>query len=106
MASVRNMLKVFVYGTLKKGEPNHEWLTKLENGTAKFVDNGTTCTEYPLVVATRYNVPFLLNKPSVGHKINGEIYSIDEEMLKNLDVLEDYPRLYDRKAIDVLDKNG
>lgn len=106
MSLVRNMLKVFVYGTLKNGEPNHSWLTKLENGTAKFLEIGSTVTEYPLVVATRYNIPFLLDKPNVGHRINGEIYSIDEQMLKNLDILEDYPKLYDRKLIDISDKNG
>lgn len=100
------MLKVFVYGTLKTGEPNHYWLTKPENGAAQFVSAATTTIAYPLVVATRYNIPFLLEKPGCGNKISGEIFCIDETMLKNLDILEDYPVLYDRKMIDVLAMDG
>lgn len=42
--------KVFVYGTLKRGEPNYHWLTSLENGVAKFIGEGTTVKKFPLVV--------------------------------------------------------
>jgi gamma-glutamylaminecyclotransferase len=35
---------VFVYGTLKRGEPNHGWMTDPENGTHSFVGEGSTCT--------------------------------------------------------------
>lgn len=31
---------VFVYGTLKRGEPNHHWLTNTENGTYQFLGLG------------------------------------------------------------------
>uniref|UniRef100_A0A1I8Q755 Gamma-glutamylcyclotransferase family protein n=1 Tax=Stomoxys calcitrans TaxID=35570 RepID=A0A1I8Q755_STOCA len=91
------LFKVFVYGTLKRGEPNHHWLTRQENGFARFVAQGTTDEKYPLVVGTRYNIPFLLDKPGTGHNIHGEIYEVDEKMFANLDVLEDYPKYYDRE---------
>lgn len=46
--------KVFVYGTLKRGEPNYHWLTNLENGVAKFIGEGTTVKKFPLVIGMRY----------------------------------------------------
>lgn len=89
--------RVFVYGTLKKGEPNHHWLTNRENGVARFVARGSTVVKFPLVIGTRYNIPFLLAKPGVGNHIQGEIYEVDDNMFGQLDVLEDYPRYYDRE---------
>lgn len=97
---------VFVYGTLKKGEPNHHWLTNEKNGFAKFIGSGITMTKFPLIVATKYNIPFLLNAPDTGRNINGEIYSIDDTMLTNLDDLEDYPKLYDRNIFHVDASDG
>ncbi|XP_026842614.1 putative gamma-glutamylcyclotransferase CG2811 isoform X2 [Drosophila persimilis] len=89
--------RVFVYGTLKSGEPNHHWLTKKENGQAQFLGRGTTAVKFPLVVGTRYNIPFLLAWPGDGHNIHGEIYEVDEAMFSKLDQLEDYPNYYDRE---------
>ncbi|XP_054257624.1 putative gamma-glutamylcyclotransferase CG2811, partial [Macrosteles quadrilineatus] len=94
--------KVFVYGTLKRGEPNHHWLTKPENGTAKFVGEGRTAVKYPLVIASRYNIPFLLDVPGTGNNIQGEVYEIDDKMLSNLDILEDYPTYYTRRKESIL----
>ena len=47
---------VFVYGTLKRGEPNHHLMEKLGKfvGTAKIIGN------YKLVIGTEYNIPFLI----------------------------------------------
>lgn len=92
------LFKVFVYGTLKRGEPNHHWLTKSENGYSRFLSVGTTEERFPLVVGTRYNIPFLLDKKGIGHQIRGEIYEVDGTMFANLDVLEDYPKYYDREV--------
>ncbi|XP_052901471.1 putative gamma-glutamylcyclotransferase CG2811 [Anopheles moucheti] len=89
--------RVFVYGTLKKGEPNHHWLTDVGNGRVRFIAKARTTVQYPLIVASRHNVPFLLDVPGTGHFVVGEIYEIDDRMLSHLDVLEDYPKLYDRR---------
>lgn len=97
MSKVNELFKVFVYGTLKRGEPNHHWLTKAENGYARFIAAGQTDEKFPLVMGTRYNIPFLLDKPGVGHNIQGEIYEVDKSMFGNLDILEDYPNYYDRE---------
>lgn len=55
--------KVFVYGTLKKQEPNHHWFSKDNNGYYKFICNAETIEKYPLIIGTRYNIPFLLYSP-------------------------------------------
>lgn len=101
-----SLSKVFVYGTLKNGQPNHYWLTNTTNGLAKFLQHGQTKNQFPLVIATQYNVPFLLNESGKGRNIKGEIYDIDEKMLSNLDRLEDFPRLYDRQIQDIVTNDG
>ena len=61
-----NYCHVFVYGTLKRGEPNHNWLTDAANGEAEFISNARSTVEFPLVIASKYNIPFLLNAPGKG----------------------------------------
>lgn len=106
MSILKRLTKVFVYGTLKKGEPNHHWLTAEKNGVAKYVGGGTSLIKLPLVVATKYNIPFLLNVPGSGHRISGEVYEVDDQMLLNLDDLEDYPKLYKRVSVDIKTSEG
>lgn len=106
MIAARQLFLVFVYGTLKKGEPNHHYLTNSENGFAEYMCSGKTETKFPLIVGTKYNIPFLLNVPEHGHHINGEIYSIDAKMLKKLDELEDYPEIYDRNMYKINGLDG
>lgn len=57
--------KVFVYGTLKKGEPNHSWFSKSADGYYKFIGNGKTTEVFPLIITTKYNVPFVLKSPGL-----------------------------------------
>ena len=52
---------VFVYGTLKIGEPNHHWLNEAR-GRSSFLGPGRTLDTWPLVVVTEYNIPMLLGK--------------------------------------------
>lgn len=92
---------VFVYGTLKRGQPNHHWIETIENGTASFVGCGRTTQKFPLVIATRYNVPFLLDLPGTGKIVHGEVYAVDEAKLAHLDVLEEYPTFYSRQLHDI-----
>lgn len=53
---------VFVYGTLKQGEPNHYWLsdTRTSGGSATCLGPGVTRDTWPLVVVTEYNIPMML----------------------------------------------
>lgn len=97
---------VFVYGTLKSKQPNHYWVTNSANGQSKFICSGETSDPYPLTIATRYNIPFMLQLPGIGHRVTGEIYNIDESMLSNLDILEGYPKYYTRQEIVINGDNG
>ena len=55
--------KIFVYGTLKKNEPNHE---ELLTRNAKFFAKAKTVDKWPLIIASECNLPFLLNKKNYG----------------------------------------
>ena len=96
---------VFTYGTLKRGEPNHDVLTTETNGRAEFVGSAVTTESYPLVVASRYNIPFLLDRPGLGHRVEGELYWVDTRMLAALDDLESHPDFYVRREESV-EKTG
>ena len=62
---------VFVYGTLKKGEPNEHVMTNPETGKHTFVSAAQMVDKYPLIVASKYNIPFLLNRKGEGFVISG-----------------------------------
>ncbi|XP_011310621.1 putative gamma-glutamylcyclotransferase CG2811 isoform X2 [Fopius arisanus] len=94
--------RVFVYGTLKSGQPNHELLISSSNGYAKFIGIGKTLNKYPLVIASKYNIPFLLKQPGVGHQVLGEVYDVDSKMMDKLDELEEHPRFYLRTEEDII----
>jgi len=93
---------VFVYGTLKRGQPNHHWLSTVENGHQKFLGEGVSLNSFPLVIASRYNIPYLIDKPGVGKNICGELYEVDDKMLAKLDELEDHPNYYQRRIETVI----
>lgn len=102
--SGRKTFFVFVYGTLKRNEPNYHVIDPAKHqcpettGVSKFVGSARTETLFPLVIGTRFNIPFLLDKPGHGHSIKGEVYEVDDKVLVKLDALEDYPTFYDREV--------
>ena len=62
-----SMHKVFVYGTLKKEEPNHHWIADTSKGFAKFLGVANTVEKYPLIIGPKYNIPFLLDARGRGN---------------------------------------
>lgn len=64
---------VFVYGTLKTGQPNGYRMPDVKTGNASFVGKAVTVSKWPLVIASRYNIPFLLYKESHGKVSNALI---------------------------------
>ena len=86
-------MKVFVYGTLKKGYGNHRLL---ESVNASLLG--------PDVIAGRlYSgpwFPMLVAPEELGELVEGEVYEIPEEhesaALLRLDTLEGVPHLYQR----------
>ncbi|XP_024150049.1 gamma-glutamylaminecyclotransferase C [Oryzias melastigma] len=100
------MTRVFVYGTLKRGQPNHYRMFDSTNGKAEFLATALTTQRYPLVIATKYNIPFLLNLPGQGQRVHGEIYEVDERMLKFLDDFESVPSMYQRTLVELEVEEG
>ncbi|KAM4538593.1 gamma-glutamylaminecyclotransferase C-like [Fundulus diaphanus] len=95
------MHRVFVYGSLKRAQPNYPLITDSNNGKAELLATATTVQKYPLVIATQYNIPFLLNLPGQGHRVHGELYRVDEKMLKYLDWFENVPTMYQRTVVEL-----
>ncbi|XP_052402963.1 gamma-glutamylaminecyclotransferase C-like [Carassius gibelio] len=100
------MHHVFIYGTLKKGQPNHSIITNTTIGQAEFLAYARTVEPYPLVIATKNNYPFLLNLPGKGQRVHGEIYSVDQKMLDFLDEFEECPELYQRTKVQLEVQDG
>lgn len=75
---------VFVYGTLKKGFPNHNNYM----GSAKRLGKYQTVEKYPLVLCGARYVPCMINSPGKGHHVEGELYEVDDECLNRIDALE------------------
>ena len=61
--------RVFVYGTLKSGQPNHKLMNIHELGHRQLIGTARTDVEFPLVIATRWNLPFLLYAPGHGQVV-------------------------------------
>ncbi len=83
-------MNVFVYGTLRAGESNHDWLAG-----ARYMGDWVTPPRYRLTDLGPYPV---LSRGG-GTAVAGEVYRISRLMLQRLDVLEAYPSEYDRVLI-------
>lgn len=98
---------VFVYGSLKSGFYNH---AEIENETK--ICEARTSEEFLLYPNFDYLFPYLfkndnLDKKTTAKKINGEVYEVTKEKLKQLDILEGVDsKLYQREEIEVESKDG
>ena len=85
-------MKVFVYGTLKKGFGNHYLLSN-----SKLLGDSYTKQAYDL-----YNLGYYPAMTDNGNYIiKGELYEVDKDTLYRLDMLEGEGYLYLRKKIEV-----
>uniref|UniRef100_A0A913HLX4 Gamma-glutamylcyclotransferase family protein n=1 Tax=Strongyloides stercoralis TaxID=6248 RepID=A0A913HLX4_STRER len=103
---MENNIYVFVYGTLKRNEPNSHVMSDPKTGYHEFISCAKTIPKYTLVVGSQFNIPFCLEIPNKGNQIVGEVYKIDSSKFEALDELEGYPKFYTRKMIDVICDNG
>ncbi|XP_033117651.1 putative gamma-glutamylcyclotransferase CG2811 [Anneissia japonica] len=97
-----NRMLSFVYGTLKRGQPNHNLLQATSNGKGRYIGKARTLEKWPLVVSSRYNIPYILDCAGKGNNVTGEVYEIDDKMLAALDKLEAHPVYYQRTDIQVM----
>lgn len=98
---------IFTYGTLKRGFWNHTLLQDLmRTGDASFVGSFRTAESFPLVCGP-YRVPFLINSPGSGHRVEGEVYAVTSRGLARTDELEGTSRgHYVRLPIQVVAEDG
>ena len=76
--------RLFAYGTLKKGFPNHDNYME----SAKRLGKYQTIETYPLVLCSARYVPCMIDSPGEGHHVEGELYEVDDECLNRIDALE------------------
>ncbi|KAG6976376.1 hypothetical protein JG688_00001441 [Phytophthora aleatoria] len=105
MASKRKTL-VFVYGTLKTGLYNYTTYLQpaIKLGKASFVGAARTSKEeFHMVLDDQAFYPCLYRAPqNEGYQVTGEVYSVDDDTLAALDMLEEVDDdLYARDTIDV-----
>lgn len=75
--------KVFVYGTLKAGFPNHHI-----NKGLRFRSSFRTTESFPLYLEGERFTPWMVLDAGKGHRIKGEVYLANAEELAEMDVLE------------------
>jgi gamma-glutamylcyclotransferase (GGCT)/AIG2-like uncharacterized protein YtfP len=79
----------FVYGTLKKGFPNH---FLLQQAKATLVADHVVVSGYRLDNAGAFPVA----RPEAGSSIVGEIYEVSDQCVRELDHLESEGHMYNR----------
>lgn len=82
--------QVFVYGTLRQGQSNAFLLAQ-----SQFLGRYITEKHFHLFDLGEYPAAIKGDELLVG-----EVYRVDDATLARLDLLEDYPREYDRQLID------
>jgi len=88
------MTRIFVYGSLQRGEGNHRMMKG-----ARFVDRVRTAPAFDLFDLGAF--PAMATNGSTA--IAGELYEVDADLLRSLDLFEGCPRLYQREAIVLAD---
>ena len=101
--------KLFIYGTLKSGEPNRwliDYLLRLKH-IQEAPRPARTEDAFPLVTDPQTDhVPILVDRRGLGERIEGEIVEISEKGAKVLDEFEglDQEGEYKRINIDVVNR--
>lgn len=94
--------RIMVYGTLKRGRGNHGTL-----GNSIFLGEAVTVSkEFSMFDG---GFPFVSDSFHGDHNgsVVGELYETDNKsILSNLDRLEGYPYLYDKRQVDVTTMDG
>lgn len=90
-----NGIRLFVYGTLKRGHRLHSHL----DGQS-YLGEGRTLPEFRLLNCGWY--PALVESDK-GRSIRGEVWQVDDKTLQRLDEVEDVSSgLYERRVISLL----
>ena len=85
--------KVIVYGTLRKDQGNY-----FATGLSKATHLGTEAAYLPFEMYSLGAFPALV-RDDVTHRIVGDVFQVDADMMSRLDMLEGYPDFYDRMIV-------
>lgn len=80
-------IRLFVYGTLKQGFPNHHL-----NGGHRVAGTFRTHLRFPLLVVRLPNedrAPWLVQQPGAGFQVSGQVFEVDDAALPAIDALEE-----------------
>ena len=77
------MVNIFVFGTLKDGFPNEHI-----NTGKRLKGDYRTKEHYPLCIVGKCFAPWLILDEGNGHKVKGQVFSVDENTLADMDKLE------------------
>jgi gamma-glutamylaminecyclotransferase len=74
---------VFVFGTLKRGFPNHHLIAQ-----QPLLGDFETAHPYPLYLVSERYSPWMMDQAGEGMKVRGQVFKVDEQCLAALDELE------------------
>lgn len=77
------MHQIFVYGTLKKDFPNHK-----TNKGKRLNGDYLTKGRYPFYIVGQRFTPWLMLDEGNGHHIRGQVFTINDATLADMDKLE------------------
>ncbi|MBB4566836.1 gamma-glutamylcyclotransferase family protein [Rhizobium leucaenae] len=82
--SISAAIRLFAFGTLKRGFSLHE------RGLARAQYRGffQTRKPYPMLIAGRWFAPMMFDEPGNGTIVRGELYELDDQALRHLDAME------------------
>jgi len=90
-------MKLFCYGSLKRGKHNHDCLRGAEFLGTAYIGKG-----YNMYVTM---LPYLVRERG-GQGVLGELYEVNEETLRLCDYLEGHPIFYTRETVWVTDADS
>ena len=88
------MKRLFVYGTLLEGQPGHN---RILPGKTPLEHTWTRERAYMMVTARSKDFPYVFRGGNC--RVKGEVYALTCSEMTELDVYEDYPRLYGRQVV-------
>ena len=90
------MYKVFVFGTLKEGFPNY----KINKGS-RLEGNYLTKNRYPLYLVGKRFSPWLMLDKGNGHNVRGQVFTVNDATLVDMDKLERISELDGYRRIEL-----
>lgn len=90
----KGQIRVFVYGTLKRGHGNHGLL---DRDDVEFLGYDSVTGHYKLL--NLGSIPGVFDCEEKTSTIYGEVYAVAPEVLSSLDLLEGHPDFYQRRKL-------